>query len=160
MKNTWMYLFFIVTQLTACTKNDDSGVETDISSPEVTAAVTNVSVTGDERSYTFNVEIESPDLGCNQYADWWEIISEDGLLLYRRILTHSHVNEQPFTRSGGPVDIAKDQIVYIRAHMNTKGYGDIVFKGNVLNGFVQETLETSFASELETTQPLPDGCAF
>jgi len=87
-------------------------------------------------------------------------VSEDGRLLYRRILAHSHVNEQPFTRSGSPVNIAKDEIVYIRAHMNNKGYGDVVFKGSVSAGFNQETLETTFASELETTAPLPNGCAF
>ena len=160
MKYTFIYLFFIVTQLTACGNNDDVIVETDIPISGVEAVVTNVSVTGGDDNYTFSVEIKSPDQGCNQYADWWEIISEDGLLIYRRILGHSHVNEQPFTRSGGPVNINKDQTVYIRAHMNNIGYSDKVFKGSVSSGFIQHTLETSFASELETTQPLPNGCAF
>ncbi|WP_298316886.1 hypothetical protein [uncultured Aquimarina sp.] len=160
MKNVLICIIVFTISASACSKDNDSSIETDISIPEVTAGVTNVSVTGQEGNYTFSVEIKSPDLGCNQYADWWEIVSEDGRLLYRRILAHSHVNEQPFTRSGSPVNIAKDEIVYIRAHMNNKGYGDVVFKGSVSTGFNQETLETTFASELETTAPLPNGCAF
>ncbi|MFD2562285.1 hypothetical protein [Aquimarina rubra] len=157
MRHLPIYLFCVLIQVTACANNDNSVTETDATTK---AEVGNVSVTGDENNYTFSVEIKSPDQGCNQYADWWEVISEEGTLLYRRILAHSHVNEQPFTRSGGPVNIAKDQIVYIRAHMNNKGYGNVVFKGSVSTGFSQETLEITFASELETTEPLPNGCAF
>ncbi|WP_298539903.1 hypothetical protein [uncultured Aquimarina sp.] len=160
MKKIWVCIILCTISASACTKNDDSAIETDISIPEVTAGVTNVSVSEKEGSYTFSVEINSPDLGCNQYADWWEIVSEDQTLVYRRILAHSHVNEQPFTRSGGPVNITEDQTVYIRAHMNNKGYGDVVFKGSVSAGFSQQTLDISFASELETTAPLPNGCAF
>ncbi|WP_299222513.1 hypothetical protein [uncultured Aquimarina sp.] len=160
MKNVLICIILFTISASACSKNDDSPIETDISIPSANADVTNVSVTGEENNYTFSVEIKSPDLGCNQYADWWEIVSEDGTLLYRRILGHSHVNEQPFIRSGGPVNIAKDKIVYIRAHMNNQGYGNVVFKGSVSVGFSQETLETTFASELETTAPLPNGCAF
>ncbi|EZH75658.1 hypothetical protein ATO12_02390 [Aquimarina atlantica] len=124
------------------------------------AEVISVEVTGEEGKYYFSVGIKSPDRGCDQYADWWEVISEDGELLYRRILAHSHVNEQPFVRSGGSVPIKKDQIVYVRAHMNTSKYGDKVFKGNVNEGFTRSTLESEFANHLERTQPLPDGCAF
>lgn len=156
MKYTITYLFFIIYQLSACAQNDNSITETD----GLSAEVINVTVSGEENKYTFSVTIKSPDQGCNQYADWWEIFSEDKKLLYRRILRHSHVSEQPFTRSGGPVEITKDKVVYVRAHMNTKGYGKMVFKGNVSGGFNQEALETSFASELETIAPLPDGCAF
>ncbi|GAA4271515.1 hypothetical protein GCM10022258_08090 [Aquimarina gracilis] len=124
------------------------------------AEIVSVSVTGGENGYTFNVGIKSPDTGCNQYSDWWEVISEDGKLLYRRILAHSHVNEQPFIRSGGPVNITKNQMVYIRAHMNTSGYGEIVFKGSVEAGFTKNSLDKTFANPLETTDPLPSGCAF
>ncbi|MHA7057443.1 hypothetical protein ACWGOQ_0009520 [Aquimarina sp. M1] len=160
MKFICIYLFLIAIQITACAKNDNVTTETDVSTPEITASVTNVSVIGEENNYTFSVQIKSPDVGCDQYADWWEIITENGILVYRRILAHSHVNEQPFNRSGGPVAISKDKVVYIRAHMNNKGYGDVVFKGSVFGGFSQEILETDFANELETTVPLPDRCAF
>lgn len=50
--------------------------------------------------------MRSPDRDCGLYADWWEVVGEDGRLLYRRILMHSHPDEQPFTRPGGPVAIA------------------------------------------------------
>ena len=112
--------------------------------------------------YTFSVTIASPDTGCEQYADWWEVIAEDGTLIYRRILTHSHVNEQPFTRSGGKVSITDNQVVYVRAHMNNVGYGGQVMRGSVLNGFEIKTLPNDYAKELETEkqEPLPSGCNF
>jgi len=106
------------------------------------------------------VGISSPDTGCEQFADWWEIITENGTLLSRRILLHSHVNEQPFTRSNGGVTITSDQIVIIRAHMNTLGYGTEVFKGSITSGFSATTISGDFASELATQAPLPSGCAF
>jgi len=124
------------------------------------AQVTAIEVTGIENAYTFSVTILSTDAGCEQYADWWEVIDLEGNLLYRRILGHSHVNEQPFTRSGGTVAISKEQEVYIRAHMNNLGYGDVVLKGSVLMGFTKAELDTKFASNLETQAPLPTNCAF
>ena len=126
----------------------------------VHADVLSVRPSGDENVYQFNVEISSPDTGCDQYADWWEILSEDGKLLYRRVLLHSHVNEQPFSRSGGPVPITADDVVYIRAHMNTTGYGGQILRGTVSNGFEVFEMEESFAADVETMDPLPDGCAF
>ncbi len=124
------------------------------------ADITSVKVSGSESNYTFSVGISSPDKGCQQYADWWEVISEDGELIYRRILGHSHVNEQPFVRSGGKVKIEKAEVVIIRAHMNTSGYGGEVFKGSVEGGFEQTDLSPDFAGGLEKESPLPTGCAF
>ena len=106
------------------------------------------------------MEIRSPDTGCEQYADWWEVITEDGELIYRRILTHSHVNEQPFTRSGGPVAISADAVVIVRPHMFPNGYGDTALRGSVTGGFEEISLDVDFASELENIDPLPNGCAF
>jgi hypothetical protein len=104
--------------------------------------------------------VRSPDKGCNQYANWWEVLSENGELIYRRILGHSHVNEQPFTRSGGSVTISKDQVVIVRAHMNTSGYGTKTFKGSVSNGFTAFETEQNFANDLANQEPLPSSCAF
>jgi len=104
--------------------------------------------------------VASPDTGCEQYADWWEVFNEDGQLLYRRILLHSHMSEQPFFRSGGPIEIAEDTLVYVRAHMNTAGYGGRLMKGSVLDGFLPAETEASFWSELERIPPQPDDCAF
>jgi len=124
------------------------------------ADVISVYPSGDANLYQFNVEIASPDTGCDQYADWWEVLSEDGNLLYRRVLLHSHVSEQPFVRSGGPVPITADAVVYIRAHMNTSGYGGQVLRGSVTNGFEIIEIDSGFAADVETMAPLPDGCAF
>jgi len=84
----------------------------------MTADVAAVRVSGAPGDYRFSVTLSSPDTGCDQYADWWEVITTDGELVYRRILAHSHVNEQPFTRSGGPVELQETTKAIVRAHMN------------------------------------------
>lgn len=132
----------------------------DISPISDQAEVLEVKVSGEAGGYNFSVTISSPDEGCSQYADWWEVISLEGDLLYRRVLLHSHVNEQPFTRSGGPVPIEADEIVWVRAHMNPGGYGSLAMKGSFEGGFEQVELSPDFAGELEETPPLPQGCNF
>ena len=118
------------------------------------------SVNGSPGRYDFNVTVKSPDTGCQQYADWWEVLSADGKLLYRRVLFHSHVGEQPFTRSGGPVPIQPDTVVWVRAHMNTTGYGGAALKGSLKTGFSPMALDAEFAARVAKQSPLPDGCAF
>ena len=124
------------------------------------AKIVSVEVQGQPQNYTFNVGISSPDTGCNQYANWWEVLSEEGKLLYRRILAHSHVKEQPFERSGGPVAVSDTQVLIIRAHMNNSGYGTSVFKGSVKDGFKETQIEADFASNVKSQEPQPSGCAF
>ena len=119
-----------------------------------------VNVTGAENNYQFNVQVSSPDTGCEQYADWWEVLSEEGQLLYRRVLLHSHVNEQPFARSGGPVPVGSTTKVIVRAHMNIGGYGGAALRGSVSGGFETVQLESGFAAEVEALDPLPGDCAF
>ena len=124
------------------------------------AEVRAVQVTGDPGAYRFNVTVKSPDSGCQQYANWWEIIDREGKLKYRRILTHSHVNEQPFTRSGGPVAVSPSDFLYVRAHMNNSGYGTQVYAGSVENGFQVDSLSSDFAEAIASEEPLPEDCAF
>jgi len=126
----------------------------------VTADVMAVEVTGQPNAYQFNVQVSSPDTGCDQYADWWEVLSDDGQLLYRRVLLHSHVNEQPFTRSGGPVSIDENIVVIVRAHMNTGGYGGAALRGSASSGFETVQFESGFAEDVEALPPLPEDCAF
>lgn len=126
----------------------------------IAAEVISVQVSGAPGEYQFNVTVQSPDTGCAQYADWWEVVSTDGTLLYRRVLAHSHVNEQPFTRSGGPVAVQTDTIVWVRAHMNVSGYGGTALKGSVKNGFAKSEPPANFAASLTKQSPLPDSCAF
>jgi len=128
--------------------------------PASLADVVSVSMSGESGAYNFSVTISSLDEGCSQYADWWEIVSQDGELIYRRILLHSHVDEQPFTRSGGPVSIEVDTIVLVRAHMHPGGYGGTALKGSLEQGFEQVELSPDFAANLLQTPPLPQGCNF
>lgn len=126
----------------------------------VVADVVSVEVTGDPNAYRFSVGIASPDTGCDQYTDWWEVLTEEGELVYRRILAHSHVDEQPFVRSGGPVAVEADTVVLVRAHMHPSGYGGSVMKGTIQAGFEQVELGSDFAPDVESKPPQPTGCAF
>jgi hypothetical protein len=143
----------------------ESARETDAGTGEVFANVTAVTAAGDPGAYTFDVTVESADTGCSQYADWWEVASETGALLYRRILAHSHTEKNgagnPFTRSGGPVPVTADQTVIVRAHMSTVGYRGQVMTGTVQDGFVPSSdAADGFAADLAAAAPLPDGCSF
>jgi len=162
MLRTSSFLLLLIFLWTGCSSSMPSESEEDqeFEHPEDQSAIKNVSVQGDETNYTFSVTIESPDTGCEQYADWWEVLTVDSTLLYRRILAHSHVDEQPFTRSGGPVSIDENQFVFIRAHMNNLGFGTRVFSGSVSTGFEADSLRSDYASSLAIESPLPSGCAF
>ena len=124
------------------------------------ADVISVEVSGNPNEYQFSVEIASADKGCDQYADWWEILTEEGQLVYRRILAHSHVSEQPFLRSGGPVSIGVDTVVIVRAHMHPGGYNGNVMIGTVQSGFEEVALMPDFAVDVESEPPQPAECAF
>lgn len=168
MKAPLPYLFLLFALgMTYCSSTVDSiDQKVDMKEVEIqettagVAVVTDVIVSDQENQYTFSVTISSPDLGCQQYADWWEVIDLDGNLIYRRILTHSHVTEQPFNRTGSPVAISSTEVVYVRAHMNTTSYGNKVFKGSVSAGFTSENLDVTFAKGLEKVAPLPAKCDF
>lgn len=159
-------LLAMVTTLVACnggpsdTPASGSGPGTGSTTGSGLADVTAVAVSGDAGGYTFNVTITSPDSGCDAYADWWEVVSTDGALIYRRILLHSHVDEQPFTRSGGPVDVQPDDEVYVRAHFSRGGYGGAVLQGTPEGSFSAATVGKDFAAGLVGEAPLPDDCAF
>lgn len=119
-----------------------------------------VRAVGEPNAYDFAVEVASPDTGCDQYTDWWEVVSENGDLIYRRTLLHSHVNEQPFTRSGGPVAIDPDTVVIVRAHMHPGGYGGRAIRGSVAGGFEEWEAVTDFALDLADAPPQPPDCGF
>jgi len=123
------------------------------------AKIVGVECKGQPNNYTFSVTIESEETGCNQYADWWEVVTPDSVLIYRRILAHSHVNEQPFTRSGGVIDVGADEFIYVRAHMNNAGYGSVVYSGTPREELMPDTI-MDFAASLALQEPLPDGCDF
>ncbi len=166
MKTFLPHLYLFIACIFCCCSTDkveDALIDTTDAARESAdgiASVTEVKISGDENAYSFSVTVSSPDTGCEQYADWWEVIDTDGNLIYRRVLAHSHVEEQPFTRSGGPVAISKTTEVYVRAHMNNTGYGTAVLEGSVANGFTVAQLDKTFAETLENSAPQPDKCAF
>ncbi len=134
---------------------------TPVLAPSGYADVVSVKTTGTPGDYTFAVTLHSPDTGCEQYADWWEVLDEQGSLLYRRILNHSHPDEQPFTRTGGPVPVESAQKVIVRGHMNTTGYGGQAMSGTVEAGFSADAgIGADFAPDAASLEPQPDGCAF
>lgn len=126
----------------------------------VVADVVSAQASGNPGAYTFSVEIASPDEGCDRYADWWEVVTPEGELIYRHILLHSHVNEQPFERAGGPVEVDADTVVVIRAHMHPDGYGGQVLRGSVADGFTEAAADPDFAGDLESAPPQPRDCGF
>lgn len=140
---------------------DSSAATPDAGAPTGGADVIDVQVSGEPGAYSFSVTLRSPDTGCSAYADWWEVVDQSGALRYRRILGHSHVDEQPFTRSGGPVDVGAADNVLVRAHFNPGGYGGAVMVGSAAGGFSEEAAGvTSVPDAVETEAPLPTDCAF
>ena len=122
------------------------------------AAVTAVQADRAANAYTFSVTIRSNDTGCDHYADWWEVMSEDGKLLYRRVLLHDHADEQPFTRDGGPVPVDASRMVVVRAHVHPTGYSGKAMRGSVDGGFKSVTLPPGYAAELAKEAPQPPPC--
>lgn len=84
-----------------------------------------------EGSWNFQVTVEHPDTGWEDYADGWDVLLPDGTVLlpdpespFTRLLLHPHENEQPFTRSQSGIQIPAgvDQ-VRVRAHDLVDGFG-------------------------------------
>ena len=122
------------------------------------ADVTAVSVSGDPGAYTFAVTVLSPDVDCSRYADWWEVLSPEGDLIFRRILNHSHPDEQPFTRDGGPVSVGADQALVVRAHLSAAGYGGAAMEGTAAGGFQATSLAPDFAAGVASEGPQVEDC--
>jgi hypothetical protein len=84
-------------------------------------------------SWTFEVTVQHPDTGWDDYADGWDVVTPDGTVLKRnpddpftRLLAHPHVNEQPFMRSQSGITIpAGINEVVVRAHDILDGFGGV-----------------------------------
>ncbi len=73
---------------------------------------------------SFDVTVQHPDTGWTHFADRWDVVTPDGTILATRVLRHPHVEEQPFTRSLGGVEVpAAAGSVRVRAHCSKNGYG-------------------------------------
>ena len=138
-----------------------------LAAPAVAAAgrpladVLGVEVAGSPGAYEFRVTVRSPDQGCSRYASWWEVVRPDGSLVYRRILNHSHTDEQPFTRAGGPVPVSEDEMLVVRAFLHPDGYGGALLRGSVRDGFGSwSDAPSDFASGLTGAAPQPEQCLY
>lgn len=155
--------------------NDANGAEPSGGAPASVVApyanVTAVTTAAAPPAYQLQVSIESADLDCSQYADWWEVLTPDGSLIFRRILEHSHTDENgtsdpdapgnTFTRDGGPVDLTSDTIVLVRAHMHPTGYEGQVMRGSAETGFeAAPDVDRGFAAAVEHDAPQPTSCLF
>lgn len=79
-------------------------------------------------SWSFEVTLSHPDTGWDHYADGWRVLDNDGNELGLRTLYHPHVNEQPFTRSLGGVQIPTGVTeVFIQARDNVDGWAEPLY---------------------------------
>lgn len=126
------------------------------------AHVTAVSAAGSESAYTFSVTVESSDVDCTHFADWWEVLTPEGALVFRRILAHPHtdaISGNPFTRSGAAVNVKANQEVIVRAHLNDVGYRGKAMRGSVSAGFREATdIAGDFAAAVAAEAPQPEAC--
>jgi hypothetical protein len=156
----------------AGTPNDDSSAG-DGNAPDHVpyANVVAVATSGTEGAYNFSVSVESSDTGCSEYANWWEVLTEDGELSYRRIIDHSHTDANgasdfdapgnTFTRGGSPVPVSAETTLIVRAHMSVGGYNGMAMRGSVAEGFAQAPdIDSNFAADVETAEPQPTNCTF
>ncbi|MCR9068224.1 MAG: hypothetical protein NXH79_05215 [Rhodobacteraceae bacterium] len=89
------------------------------------ADIVAVTATRTGEAWRFAVTLAHADTGWDDYADGWRVELPDGTVLATRTLFHPHVDEQPFTRSLGGVEIPEDvHEVTIRASTNVEGWAD------------------------------------
>jgi hypothetical protein len=75
-------------------------------------------------TWRFSVTVRHADAGWDHYADAWQVLGPDGMVLGERELLHPHDDEQPFTRSLGGVAIPENvTTVEIRARDSVHGWG-------------------------------------
>ncbi len=77
----------------------------------------------------FEVTLRHDDEGWNHYANRWQVLSPDGVILGTRELLHPHVQEQPFTRSltGVPLPQGISEVL-IRARDSVHGEAEYPVK--------------------------------
>lgn len=93
------------------------------------ADIVNAIAEFDRGTWRFDVTVAHADTGWEHYADAYEVVAPDGTVLSRRVLTHPHVNEQPFTRSVGGVTIPPGiSFVVVRGHDLVHGFGGREFQ--------------------------------
>jgi len=88
-------------------------------------------VENEDSTWTFAVTLRHLDTGWEDYADGWDVVLPDGEVVrpdpnspFTRLLTHPHIDEQPFTRSQSSISFpVGTETVLVRAHDLVDGYG-------------------------------------
>lgn len=157
MKSRLLTMFLLSLQLTGCGSNNSAGFDatatvvpvltiTEINLPMPTSHIMSIDtienqsdanvtfvriVVDDEGGWTFFVTLEHADIGWDDYADGWDVVTQKGDVLkadpndaFTRVLLHPHVAEQPFTRSQSGITIPFETTsVTVRAHDSVDGFG-------------------------------------
>lgn len=157
MNSKWLFLSLLALLLTACTASapnltadsehqqllplqQNQGVQSSSSTsplpvPSATAGNADVIFVRarqqSDGAWTFEVTVQHPDTGWNDYADGWDVVLADGTVIkadptspFTRVLAHPHVDEQPFTRSQGGLRIPEGiSQLTVRAHDMVDGWG-------------------------------------
>lgn len=85
--------------------------------------IQNVYLYQQSSSWRADVTLKHADTGWEHYADAWRLVDATGKLIATRVLYHPHVNEQPFTRSLGNIEIpAGTDIIFVEAHDKQHGW--------------------------------------
>lgn len=77
----------------------------------------------DAEAWSFAVTVRHDDRDPDHWADWWRVRTPEGRELGRRVLLHSHVDEQPFTRDGQIRIPRAVRTVVVEAHDKVHGLG-------------------------------------
>lgn len=93
------------------------------------AAALDATVTANANgTYAVSATIYHKDEGWDHYADKFDVLTPNGTVIATRILYHPHVDEQPFTRSIGNVQVPVGVTeIIIRAHDSEHGDGERTF---------------------------------
>lgn len=85
-------------------------------------------------TFSFSASVAHADTGWKHYANKFEVLTPDGKVLGTRVLVHPHVDEQPFTRSLGNVNIpAGITSVVVRAWDNVHQAGEQTYSVKLPN---------------------------
>ena len=118
--------------LTGCSAIDEFRTENDEMASVADADVIFVrAVESGSNTWTFHVTVAHLDTGWDDYADGWDVVLPDGMVIkpdpssqFTRLLLHPHENEQPFTRSQSGITMPADvTTVVVRAHDLVDGFG-------------------------------------
>lgn len=121
-------------------------------------------------SDVLTVMIQSFDQDCQNYTDWWEVITPQGDLIAREIIKDVHSESASFSSQLSIAGLDPQQDIIIRAHFSgsydrsrsTASYSDQALQGTLDSGLTSIRLSKDFASQLAKVEPLPTGklCSF